>query len=224
MNRFKVISLDMCQTLVNVNSRTQQVWRPIMQQIYTDERAYALSELLFRQYSTVSGCVKESGQFRTTNEVYKECFQNVFLQHAMPFDCSEAVNILFAEHRLSELYEETERFLERIVQEYQVCIVSDTDALMLPDFYKKYPVQLFTSEGYKSYKNDGPNTMFKEVIAYYGVDPKQILHIGDSNSDIIGANRVGIQACWLNREERVWNSEVNPDYIVRHLEEIYSFL
>ncbi|QQZ59402.1 hypothetical protein JI735_22460 [Paenibacillus sonchi] len=62
-------------------------------------------------------------------------------------------------------------FLQKISEAYQICIVSDTDTLMLPDFYKEYPIKLFTSEDYGSYKNDGRNRMFTEVIAYYGVQP-----------------------------------------------------
>lgn len=56
-----------------------------MQQSYTDEQADVLGELLLRQYFIVSGGIKESGGFSTTREVYKESFQNVFLEHEMEF-------------------------------------------------------------------------------------------------------------------------------------------
>lgn len=117
----------------------------------------------------------------------------------MDYDCEQAVDNLFAEHRLSEMYDDTEAFLQRICRNYQVCIVSDTDDLMLPEFYRNYPILLFTSETYQSYKNDTHNRMFTEVIAHYDVEPEQIIHIGDSASDILGAARAGIKSCWLNR-------------------------
>lgn len=38
-HRFEVISLDMFQTLVNVDSRKEQVWERILQDTYTSELA-----------------------------------------------------------------------------------------------------------------------------------------------------------------------------------------
>lgn len=224
MKRFKVISLDMFQTLVNVQSRTSHVWRPILQQGYSEELAAELGALLLGHYYLVYDRVRESGEFNTTREIYKESFNKVFLLHSLDYDTQDAVDILFAEHRLAELYAETEHFLELITQEYPVCIVSDTDALMLPDFYKKYPIQLFTSEVYKSYKNDNHNTMFNDVIVHYGVEPGQIIHIGDSVADVLGAKKAGITACWINRNQETCSSEVAPDYIVTTLDEFYELL
>jgi putative hydrolase of the HAD superfamily len=95
---------------------------------------------------------------------------------------------------------------------------------MLPEFYRNYPVTLFTSEIYKSYKNDSHNRMFGEVIAHYGVEPGQIIHVGDTASDVLGAARAGIRACWINRDEAEWQQEVKPDYTVKTLDELYSLL
>lgn len=39
MRRFEVVSLDMFQTLVDVNSRVEQIWRPILSDTYTAHRA-----------------------------------------------------------------------------------------------------------------------------------------------------------------------------------------
>ena len=39
MKQFEVISLDMFQTLVNVASRTEQIWKPVLQSDYTNQIA-----------------------------------------------------------------------------------------------------------------------------------------------------------------------------------------
>ncbi|MNN28470.1 (S)-2-haloacid dehalogenase [compost metagenome] len=93
---------------------------------------------------------------------------------------------------------------------------------MLPEFYKSYPITLFTSEEYKSYKNDSRNRMFEEVIAHYGVEPEEIIHIGDSASDVLGAARAGIRSCWINRTGEVWKPETAPDYTVKNLNEFWE--
>ncbi|MNP83027.1 Pyrimidine 5'-nucleotidase YjjG [compost metagenome] len=77
---------------------------------------------------------------------------------------------------------------------------------------------------YKSYKNDCRNVMFGEVIAHYGVEPEEIIHAGDTASDVLGAARAGIKTCWINREEAVWQQEVKPDYTVKTLDELYELL
>lgn len=221
MGRYKVISLDMFQTLANIQNRRAYVWKPILQQDYSEERALELGSMLLRSYYTLASEIRGTGDFWTSKEIYSRSFQQVFKQHGVEFDFLQAVEILFEQHRLSTLYEDTERFLQRICTEYLVCIVSDTDELMLPDFYQNYPITLFTSEMYKSYKNDSRNVMFSEVIAHYGVEPGQIIHVGDTAADVLGAERAGIKSCWINREEAVWQHQVKPDCTVKTLDELY---
>ncbi|WP_042201669.1 HAD family hydrolase [Paenibacillus camerounensis] len=224
MSRYKVISLDMFQTLVNIEGRREYVWRPILKQDYSEERALELGSLLLRSYYETAAEVRETGSFWTSKEIYSHGFQRVFGQHKVDFDYMQAVDILFAQHRLSALYDDTERFLEQVCREYEVCIVSDTDILMLPEFYLNYPVTLFTSEQYQSYKNDSRNLMFNAVLTHYGTAPEQIIHIGDTPSDILGAARAGMTSCWINRTGASWKHTVKPDYTVVSLEECYGLL
>ncbi|QWU13858.1 HAD family hydrolase [Paenibacillus sophorae] len=125
---------------------------------------------------------------------------------------------------ISPFYDETADFLESISKSHKVCIVSDADDAMIPYFYERYGVHLFTSERHQSYKNDNRNTMFKELLKFYRTNPKQVLHVGDSASDVLGANREGIVTCWINRNKRMWEHEVKPDYIVESLDEIEEML
>ncbi|QQZ59401.1 hypothetical protein JI735_22455 [Paenibacillus sonchi] len=39
MNPYQVISLDMFQTLVNIEGRRNHIWRPILQQDFSEARA-----------------------------------------------------------------------------------------------------------------------------------------------------------------------------------------
>ncbi|KWX78624.1 putative hydrolase of the HAD superfamily [Paenibacillus jilunlii] len=225
MNPYRVISLDMFQTLVNIEGRRNRIWKAILQQDFSEARALELGQALLNHYFAKAAAIRDAGSFCTSQEIYRSGFEKVFQEHRLNFDCHEAVDILFAEHRLSDLYADTGPFLQKISEAYQVCIVSDTDTLMLPDFYKEYPIKLFTSEDYGSYKNDGLNRMFAEVIAYYGVQPGEILHIGDSASDVLGAARAGIRSCWINRTGSAWKyAGQPPDYTVGNLEEIYAIL
>lgn len=50
MGSFEVISLDMFQTLVNVESRREQIWKRILQESYTYEIACEHGRSLLSQY------------------------------------------------------------------------------------------------------------------------------------------------------------------------------
>lgn len=57
-------------------------------------------------------------------------------------------------------------------------------------------------------------------IALDGVSPADALMIGDSlNSDILGANRAGIDSCWFNPKGKACPEHIRPTYQAATLEE-----
>lgn len=225
MGRFDVISLDMFQTLVNVESRTNEVWRPILREGFSEAAAaHCAGELLehfFRNWRAST----EAGEFQLMKKVYQSSFEDHFRLRKLDYDSEAAVGLLFRGHRDSAFYEETAEFLQQITRAYRVYIVSDADDAMIPSFCREYPLTLYTSECFKSYKNDRQNAMFRQLLENSGVPPERVIHIGDSPSDVLGAARVGIAACWLNRNGRVWpHEDKKPDYEIRRLDEAYAIL
>ena len=64
-----------------------------------------------------------------------------------------------------------------------------------------------------------PDTRIFE-IALNGVSPKDALMIGDGvQSDILGANRAGVDACWFNPKGKTLPEGVHAEYDVRTLSE-----
>lgn len=224
MKQFDLVSLDMFQTLVNVNSRTEQIWKPILLDTYTNEAAEECAQLLLSYFFEHCVQLRNTKQFFLTKEVYERSFISVFEHLNISYDSIAANKILFEEHTLSEFYEDTLKFLDRISAEYKICIISDADDAMIPRFYADYGIRMFTSERYKSYKNDDDNTMFKEMLKFYNIDPRKVIHIGDSVSDVVGAKREGIIACWLNRNKKIWDHEVKPDFIIESLNDLEEIL
>ncbi|MEO3947883.1 HAD family hydrolase [Gorillibacterium sp. CAU 1737] len=224
MGKFKVVSLDMFQTLVNVESRVQHIWKPILADRFTPERAVENARLLLSRFLVHWAERREAGSFCLLKDVYERSFVDVFEHAQVSYDVSEASTILFREQAQSEFYEDTLTFLDHVTKKYCVCIVSDADDAMVPSFHQDYKIQLFTSERHRSYKNDENNTMFKEMLRHYAVDASQVIHIGDSVSDVAGAKRQGLAACWLNRDGRTWSHESKPDYIVESLHELRDIL
>lgn len=224
MQCYEVVSLDMFQTLVNVNSRIEQVWESILGQTFSLESANEHARLLLEYYHVHSNQLKDLGPFYLTAEVYTRSYESVFTQKGLTYDLQQAVQILFQEHTQSHFYEDTIDFLNRITKKYKTCLVSDADEAMIPDFYKEYGIHAFISERYRSYKNDKHNTMFKALLKRYDVDPSKVIHIGDSVSDILGAKREGIVACWINREKQAWQHEVKPDMVIESFNDLVGVL
>ena len=81
-----------------------------------------------------------------------------------------------------------------------------------------------TSQQHQSYKNDESNRMFKTLIDTTKVEPHRVLHIGDSASDVLGAQREGMISCWLNRNNQNWKHDRRPDLTVNSLEELINLL
>jgi putative hydrolase of the HAD superfamily len=81
-----------------------------------------------------------------------------------------------------------------------------------------------TSEEVGAYKTNSDNRFFYEVIKHFNVMPWDIIHIGDSAADIIGAGESGIVTCWLNRRNKVLPQGTSPDYQVKSLVEAASLL
>jgi putative hydrolase of the HAD superfamily len=73
-------------------------------------------------------------------------------------------------------------------------------------------------------QNDTNRHETRKIVKHYGVSPGDIIHIGDSSSDIIGANEVGIVTCWWNRDRGKWAYDVKPDYEVNSLIDAASML
>lgn len=221
MKNYDVISLDMFLTLVDLQLSTEKMWYQILG---TKDNIDFYHQQLIEHYYEVAQRERAAGNFVLTRHIYELCFEKVFHANQINFSPIQATNILIREHQSAICYEETEAFLNLISNQYQVCIVSDTDIAMLPVFYEQYGIHLFASEVYKSYKNDSSNQMFKEVISHYGVTSNRIIHIGDTISDVLGAKREGIVACWLNRTNEPWTEAVEPDYTISNLNELKVIL
>ncbi len=222
----KIVSSDMFQTLANVNSRKEAVWRTFLKDQYTAQRADAYwdlsTKLLFDYFEEH---ISKSDNFITVKTIFSKCYSNVFAQINLDFDPIEAASILAYQHTLSAPYDDTAVFLDTVGKKYPICVASDTDDDMLGSLKDLYEFDtIFTSETLKSYKLDPKNRFFSSILNYYNVEPHQIIHIGDSASDIIGAYNAGINTCWLNRNNKTWSHDIKPDIEINTLTQVASII
>jgi FMN phosphatase YigB (HAD superfamily) len=84
--------------------------------------------------------------------------------------------------------------------------------------------EVFTSEDLKTYKLYGDGRFFRIVAGRCNLGPAEIIHIGDSPREIVGARKAGLATCWLNRTGLVWPSHDYPDCQAHSLAEVARIL
>jgi len=153
--------------------------------------------------------------------MFTERFSNIGLE----FEPAEATKILAQQHPLSKPFTDSMIFLNSVGKEYPICLASDTDDDMLGSLRQMYEFDyIFTSERLGSYKANADGKFFSAIIHHYGVRPEEIIHIGDSGHEIIGANKAGITTCWLNRNHKIRSHDIKPDHEVSSLIEAAGIL
>ncbi|HFL2538662.1 TPA: HAD family hydrolase, partial [Clostridioides difficile] len=61
----------------------------------------------------------------------------------------------------------------------------------------------------------------EHALSKLGVQPEEGLMVGDKlTTDIRGALSAGIQAVWINRENKVNSESYVPDHEIKHLSEL----
>jgi haloacid dehalogenase superfamily, subfamily IA, variant 1 with third motif having Dx(3-4)D or Dx(3-4)E len=224
--KFDLVCIDMFQTLVNLNTRIPFIWKRILRENYSEKFAYECAKSVSKNvvnefHQTVSG----SKEFINLKTMFKPFFESTLKEMNISFDAKDAVNIFLDEHTKATPYDDVENFFTCIDNIIPVCLVTDADYEMVLPTLKKYKFdEVFISEKSLSYKNEPNSKIFNDVLRHYSLPPERILHIGDSSSDIAGANRVGIKTCWINRENRNWTYTPNPDYVINSLSEVINIL
>jgi FMN hydrolase / 5-amino-6-(5-phospho-D-ribitylamino)uracil phosphatase len=220
----RLISIDLFQTLVRLDGTRDQTWKLFLKDRYSSELARKYwdrtSEILFQKFNkTATG----NQGFKSSRTIFEESYALVFNEINCDYDPHQAGNILIEMHRRNTPYADALPFLLAAGKKCPVCLSTDCDLDMITGIRKLYAFDMiFTSEELQAYKLNPQ--FFQHVICHYGLKPENILHIGDSLSDIITPKKLGIHTCWLNRENKNWPHEVRPDFEVKSLMEVMDIL
>jgi HAD superfamily hydrolase (TIGR01549 family) len=224
--KFELLCIDMFQTIVNVDTRITFIWKRILKDKYNETLAYECAKSVSDNVVTsFHQSASNNMEFINLKTMFKSFFKTVFNEMNISFDAEEAVKIFMNEHTNATPYGDVDSFFTLLGHSIPISLVTDADYEMVLPLLERYKFdEIFISEKVMSYKNEPNSKIFKEVLNHYSLKPNQILHIGDSSSDIIGANRVGIKTCWINRENATWRYNIRPDFIVKSLSEVVNIL
>ncbi len=151
------------------------------------------------------GVVAESSHdaFRTLYECEMTSLAQMFDQLKVKADPAPFVAQLEAYWRNPPIHADAVELLDEL--NVPVCVVSNADTEPLEAAIRKHGLRfnaVVSSEAVRSYKPDGH--IFRQALDRMGVKASRALHIGDSlHSDVAGAQKAGITAAWICREDRI---------------------
>lgn len=225
MPQFRVVSVDMFQTLVDIRSRVPAIWSRILGDAYTPDLAGRYAAMLLGLAVPRFSAPDDGRGFRTARSVFADCFAELFAAAGLNCDSAAAARVFVEEHGRAAKYDDTDAFLSAVSAEYPVCLTSDADVDMVAPHLARFRFdRVFISERLQSYKGEPDCRMFASLLDHYRVRPEQVIHIGDSYADVFGAGQYGITTCWLNRTGQAWEHEVRPDFTVASLRELPALL
>lgn len=226
MKKYEVISIDLFQTLVNIDTRIEHIWKQILKSDFSwDLMKTFVNHVNNTVVNKFHAEQSQNNNFFTLRELFQESFTEVFQKENVDYSPSEAAEIFINEHNNADIYHDSIDFISRAKTKYKICLASDADHCMVVNHLDSMDFDaIFISEQVKAYKGNPEGILFKSILNHYNVEPEKVLHIGDSSSDIIGASNMRINTCWINRHEYEKRFQNEPTYSISSLKELYPIL
>jgi 2-haloacid dehalogenase/putative hydrolase of the HAD superfamily len=112
-----------------------------------------------------------------------------------------------------------EFFKQNTIPIYILSNIDRSDILEAINLHQLIVDGLITSEDVRSYKPH--SEMFEYALKVSNLSPEEVIHVGDSlSSDVRGAKNVGIKSIWVNRTNKKFKGNVQPDFKVPTLTDI----
>ena len=228
---FRAIGFDWAYTLVDLGSEDD---RKPLQKVFNhlSRENFALpdfEEFLGRSKKIFSPMIEEA---RKTNQEarYEVVLQKLINHFEIPLNEKTSLkNLLeiyyFEVYSERKVYPEVLGVLDHFKEiGVRMGIVSNTTN---PGFMKDREMQILGLNSYFEfaiYSSDTPfrkphPSIFNLAIDGFGVEPKDILFVGDNFSiDVVGAKKVGMKSAWVNRERKNVLKIIESDYELHSLD------
>ena len=224
LKNIKIVSVDLFRTLIDIDPTPKTIWQKFLKDNFPDEisRKYwhRADEILWRRWDAAG---TDSNHFKSVRTILEDTVAELFGEIQLDYDPKLSANALMGDHTLQKVFEDARPFLEKTGKKYTICLSTDADIEMVENVNKLYPFDsVFISEELGVYKLNPK--FFEHVIHRYNVPPENILHVGDSKSDIMAPKQLGILTCWLNRHHHKWDHLIMPDLEVESLLDVLEIL
>ena len=185
-------------------------------------------EMRFRRERLDLEHPEQSPPFKTYEQAWRECFEQVFRQTEKG-DGAAAARRCVVVLGQRDLFPETPDVVARLksANHFRMGVLSNADNGSLWPWLRRHGLEfdgVVSSEAARAYK---PHPQaFRIIIKALGVPAETCLFVGDSQfDDVKGAKDIGMQAVWVNRQGAQPDPAlVAPDYWVADLTELLDIL
>lgn len=134
-----------------------------------------------------------------------------------------AFEVFFAARQGVKLFDDSLSALERLSARWPVLAVSNGNADVDRIGIGAYFFGSLSARDVGAAKPDP--RIFQAAADKLRVAPAAILHVGDDESlDVLGAQQVGMQTAWVNRSDKLWSFDQQPDVSVTSMAELCDIL
>ena len=99
MKEYKVICIDMFQTLVNIESRVEYIWKRILEEDYNEElRDKYVQTVRIKIVDNFHVSESTSTKFKSLKEIFFESFKDIFEENQVKYCPSYATRVFMEEH------------------------------------------------------------------------------------------------------------------------------
>jgi len=215
----KAVTFDAYGTLLR-----NEDMRLIPSRIVADHGLSVSVDEVFRLWAEAYYHESQIPPFRTLRELETHNLAKLLTQLGIGGDAARYVDLFFAVTTKVELYPETLEVLGALGG-LRSAVVSNADQEHVASWGFTLPVEfVLISETVRAYK---PHPMmFRRALERLGVEPHDVLHVGDSEvDDVGGAKAAGMKAAWVNRDRRKRRPGAPaPDFEIADLTELPAVL
>lgn len=134
-----------------------------------------------------------------------------------------AFEAFFEARQQVQLFADSAPALDWLAQKYPVFSLSNGNADLVRTGVAHWFAGAISARQFGVAKPD--RRIFHEVARRAGVQPAELLHIGDdAHLDARAALQAGVQAIWLNREDKPWQPNCPQPVTIRSLTELKPLL
>ena len=140
-----------------------------------------------------------------------------------PLLADAAFTAFFAERNRVVFYDDALPAVTALAKRYSLVSLSNGNAQLDRVGLTPYFKAAVSATDFGVAKPDAK--IFHEAARRAGVQADEVLHVGDDAAlDVVGALDAGMQAVWLNRQDKLWPHEQQPTLEIASLAELTALL
>jgi len=217
--RVRAVTFDAYGTLVHNEDLIA-----VPRRIVADHGLSVSASDVHRLWSDLYHEATQAPPFRTLRDIEREILGRVLRAFGVDADPSPYVDLFFSVTTSVTLYPEALGVL-RGLGHVRTAVLSNADLEHTASWTFALPVEfVLISEHLGAYKPQ--QLAFQAALDRLGLDPAEVLHVGDSDvDDVQGAKAAGLAVAWVNRNGRARRPGVPaPDFEIPDLTGLRSVL